>query len=175
MGNFLINCSSFNPPIFDCSRLKLTLTPEAWHLKHYENSGCELNKTGMFVCWLLACLTSQQHAKCISGMDLLKQSYVLLHWYRNWTSNLAVSPCHSSDTRPTSPTPDPRTPGSWQRATTIPILKSLALESRHPPLCLLRQIPSQQAIGVVQTGNWFSTIRNAKQLLTFLQRATITL
>ena len=41
----------------------------------------------------LACLTSQQHASvCISGMDLLRQFYVLPHWDGSGRSNFLSHP-----------------------------------------------------------------------------------
>ena len=43
-------------------------------------------------CWLVGCLTSQQHASCISRTDLLRQFDVLPHWDRSCRSNVPSHP-----------------------------------------------------------------------------------
>ena len=45
------------------------------------------------VCWLLACLLNvSATCKCISGMDLLRQLYILPHWDRSCRSNILSHP-----------------------------------------------------------------------------------
>ena len=44
------------------------------------------------VCWLVGCLASQQHAKCTSGTDLIRQFYMLPHWDRSCKSNFLSHP-----------------------------------------------------------------------------------
>ena len=57
--------------------------------------------------------TSQQHAEYISGTGLRQQFFVLPHWdVAGQTCYLTLS--QYADTRPTSPSADPVTPGAWQ-------------------------------------------------------------
>ena len=56
-----------------------------------------------------SCWTSQQHAMCVSGTNLL--SSMCCHTEMKSADKCSVSPTY---TRPTSPNTDPRTPGAWQ-------------------------------------------------------------
>ena len=46
----------------------------------------------LLVCLFVGCVTSQQHAECISGTDLHRQFYVLPHWDRSCRSNFPSHP-----------------------------------------------------------------------------------
>ena len=61
----------------------------AWHC-----TGIERNLLSKF-CLLVCCLTSQQHATCISGTDMNRQFYVLPHSDRSCRSNFLPPPSHS--------------------------------------------------------------------------------
>ena len=60
--------------------------------------------------WLLNVPATCQ---CISGADLLRQLYMLPQWDRSWRQNLLSHPQYT-DTRPTSSSADPITPGTQQ-------------------------------------------------------------
>ena len=67
-----------------------------------------------FVCWLVGCLTSQQHA-CVSQGRICTDNFTCCHTeieVADQTFHLILS--QYTDTRPTSPSADPITPGAWQ-------------------------------------------------------------
>ena len=66
------------------------------------------------VCWLLACLTSQQHASVSQGR-ICSDNFTPCHTeieVADETFHLTQS--QYTDTRPTGPSTDPITPGAWQ-------------------------------------------------------------
>ena len=68
----------------------------------------------LFVCWLVACLTSQQHASVSQGRictDNFTCCYTEIE-VADQTFDLTQS--RYTDTEPTSPSADPITPGAWQ-------------------------------------------------------------
>ena len=66
---------------------------------------------GLFVCWLLNVPTT---CKCISGTDLLRQFDVLHTEVEVADQTFHLTQSQYTDTRPTSPSTDPITPGTWQ-------------------------------------------------------------
>ena len=67
-----------------------------------------------FVCWLVGCLTSQQHASVSQGR-ICSDNFTCCHAeieVADQTFYLTQS--QSTDTGPTSPRADPITPGAWQ-------------------------------------------------------------
>ena len=69
-----------------------------------------------FVCLLVGCLTSQQHASVSQGR-ICSDNYTLCHTeieVADQTFNLTES--QYTDTWPTSPSADPITPGAWQES-----------------------------------------------------------
>ena len=67
-----------------------------------------------FVCWLLACLTSQQQASVSQGR-ICSDKFTCCHTeieVADQTFYLTQS--QYTDTGPTSPSADPITPGAWQ-------------------------------------------------------------
>ena len=68
----------------------------------------------MFVCWLVGCLTSQQQASASQGR-ICSDNFTCCHTeieVADQTFYLTQS--QYTDTGPTSPRADPRTPGAWQ-------------------------------------------------------------
>ena len=82
-----------------------------------DSSGCGWNGSGCRlggVCWLVGCLTSQQHASVSQGR-ICSDNFTCRHTeieVADQTFYLTQS--HYSDTGPTSPSADPITPGAWQ-------------------------------------------------------------
>ena len=69
---------------------------------------------GQFVCWLVGCLTSHQHASVSLG-QICSDNLTCCHTeiqVADQTSYLTQS--QYTDTGPTSPSADPITPGAWQ-------------------------------------------------------------
>ena len=69
---------------------------------------------GLFVCWLLACLTSQQQASVSQGR-ICSDNFACCHTeieVADQTFYLTQS--QYTDTGPTSPSADPIMPGAWQ-------------------------------------------------------------
>ena len=67
-----------------------------------------------FVCWLVACLTSQQQASVSQGR-ICSDNFSCCHTeieVADQTFHLTQS--QYTDTGPTSPSADPITPGAWQ-------------------------------------------------------------
>ena len=78
---------------------------------------------GLFICWLLACLTSQQHA-CVSQGRICSESFTCCHTeIKVADTTFYLTQSQYTDTGPTSPSADPRTPG--RVATGVPIFESL--------------------------------------------------
>ena len=77
-------------------------------------SACRLAYLGLFVCWLVGCLTSQQHASVSQGR-ICSDNFTCCHTeieVADQTFHLTQS--QYTDTGPTSPSTDPITPGAWQ-------------------------------------------------------------
>ena len=73
-----------------------------------------MNLIGEFVCWLVGCLTSQQHASVSQGRIFL-DNFACCHIeieVADQTFHLTKS--EYTDTGPTSPRTDPITPGGCQ-------------------------------------------------------------
>ena len=71
-------------------------------------------KGGLFVCCLVGCLTSQQHASVSQGR-ICSDNFTCCHTEKevaDQTFHLTQS--QYTDTGPTSPSADPITPGAWQ-------------------------------------------------------------
>ena len=65
----------------------------------------------LLVGWLLACLTSQEHARVFQGR-ISSDKWTCCHTAAHPTVYLTQS--QYTDTRPTSPRTDPMSPGAWQ-------------------------------------------------------------
>ena len=66
------------------------------------------------VCWLLACLTSQQHASVSQGR-ICGDNRTRCHTERDIADqNFYLTESQYTDTGPISPSADPLTPGAWQ-------------------------------------------------------------
>ena len=68
--------------------------------------------TKRFVCWLLACLTSQQHTSVSQGR-ICSDSFTCCH-IEIEVADQTFHLTKSQYTGPTSPSTDPITPGAWQ-------------------------------------------------------------
>ena len=67
-----------------------------------------------FVCWLLACLTSQQHASVSQGR-ICSDNFTCCHTETEVADpTLYLTLSQYTDTGPTSLSADPITPGAWQ-------------------------------------------------------------
>ena len=69
---------------------------------------------GLFVCWLVGCLTSQQYASVSQGR-ICSDNFMCCHTEIE-VADQTFYPTQSqyTDTGPTSPSTDPITPGTWQ-------------------------------------------------------------
>ena len=79
----------------------------------------------MFICLLVACLMSLQHASISQGR-CSSDNFTCCHseiQVADQTFHLTQS--QYTDTGPTSPSTDPITPGAWQGSTGVSISKSL--------------------------------------------------
>ena len=66
------------------------------------------------VCWLVACLTSQQHASVSQGR-ICTDNFTCCHTEIEATDpTFYLTQSQYTDTGPTSPSADPITPGAWQ-------------------------------------------------------------
>ena len=73
------------------------------------NLGC-----GLLVCWLLACLTSQQHASVSQGR-ICSDNFTCCHTEIEVVDQtFYITQSQYTDTGPTSLSADPITPGAWQ-------------------------------------------------------------
>ena len=67
-----------------------------------------------FVCWLLACLTSQQHASVTQGR-ICSDNFTCCHTeIEAADQTFYLTQSQYTDTGPTSHSTDPATPGAWQ-------------------------------------------------------------
>ena len=67
-----------------------------------------------FVCLLVGCLTSQQHASVSQGR-ICEDSFTCCHTeIKVADQTFYLTQPHYTDTGPTSPSADPITPGAWQ-------------------------------------------------------------
>ena len=100
-----------SPPMLLCCCCRGSVT--AGHFVNYRF--CNLLLAGcLFVCWLLAYLTSQQHGSVSQG-QICSDNITSYHTeieVADPTFHLTLSQC--TDTRPTNPSTDPITPGTWQ-------------------------------------------------------------
>ena len=68
----------------------------------------------MFVCWLVDCLTSQQHASVSQGR-ICSDNFTCCHTEIEVADpTFYLTQSQYTDTGPTSPSADPITPGAWQ-------------------------------------------------------------
>ena len=68
----------------------------------------------MFVCWLVACLTSQQHASVSQGR-ICRNNCTCCHTKIEIADpTFYLTQSQYTDTGPNSPSADPITPGAWQ-------------------------------------------------------------
>ena len=68
----------------------------------------------LFVCWLVACLTSQQQASVSQGR-ICSDNFTCCHTEIEVADpTFYLTQSQYTDTGPTSPIPDPITPGAWQ-------------------------------------------------------------
>ena len=100
---------------FPCSRTQYPTPVGRVHNSHGETvMGCKRVEGVGFVCLLVACLTSQQHASVSQGR-ICSDNLTCCHTeieVADPTFYLTQSPY--TDTGPTSPSADPITPGAWQ-------------------------------------------------------------
>ena len=69
---------------------------------------------GWFVCWLVGCLTSQQHASVSQGR-ICTGNFPFCHTKIEVADpTFYLTQSQYTDTGPTSPSADPITPGAWQ-------------------------------------------------------------
>ena len=67
-----------------------------------------------FVCWLVACLTSQQQASASQGR-ICSDNFTCCHTEIDVADQtFYLTQSQYTDTGPTSPSADPITPGAWQ-------------------------------------------------------------
>ena len=78
-------------------------------------TGLYMNITGcLFVCWLVACLTSQQHASVSQGR-ICSDNFTCCHTETEVADQMFyLTRSQYTDTGLTSPSADPVTPGAWQ-------------------------------------------------------------
>ena len=76
---------------------------------------CTCAKKGAgFVCWLVACLTSHQHASVSQGW-ICSDNFTCCHTEIEVADpTFYLTQSQYTDTGPTSPSADPITPGAWQ-------------------------------------------------------------
>ena len=68
----------------------------------------------LFVCWLVGCLTSQQHASVSQGR-ICSDKFTCCHSeIKASDQTFHLTQSQYTDTAPTSPSADPITPGAWQ-------------------------------------------------------------
>ena len=77
------------------------------------------------VCWLVGCLTSQQHASVSQGR-ICTDNFTCCHTEVEVADpTFYLTQSHYTDTGPTSPSSDSIMPGAWQVASGVSIFKSL--------------------------------------------------
>ena len=75
---------------------------------------CFLKLQGLFVCWLVGCLTSQQQDSVSQGR-ICSDNFTCCHTEIEVADQtLYLTQSQYTDTGPTSPSADPITPGAWQ-------------------------------------------------------------
>ena len=118
----------------------------------------------MFVCWLVACLTSQQHASVSQGRSCT-HNFTCCHTDIDVADpTFYLTQSQYTDTRPTSPSADPTMPGAWQGShwssnfevtgVTRPGKNPVASWIRTPDLPLPRRTPlplGQRGVERVET------------------------
>ena len=73
-----------------------------------------IGKEARFVCLLVGCLTSQQHA-CVSQGRICSDNFMCCHTEIEVADpTFYLTQSQYTDTGPTSPSADPITPGAWQ-------------------------------------------------------------
>ena len=78
-----------------------------------------------FVCWLVGCLTSQQQASVSQGR-ICSDNFTCCHTEIEVADpTFYLTQSQYTDTGPTSPSADPRTPALGRVATGVPMFKSL--------------------------------------------------
>ena len=76
--------------------------------------GMQILSQGGFVCWLVACLTSQQQASVSQG-PICSDNFTCCHTEIEVADpTFYLTQSQYTDTGPTSPNADPITPGAWQ-------------------------------------------------------------
>ena len=74
----------------------------------------DADKLGSCCCWLVGCLTSQQHASVSQGR-ICSDNLTCCHTEIEAADpTFRLTQSQYTDTRPTSPSADPVTPGAWQ-------------------------------------------------------------
>ena len=71
-------------------------------------------KTEVFVCWLVGCLTSQQHASVSQGRICTDKSTCCHSEIEVAHQTFHLTQSQYTDTGPTSPSADPIPPSAWQ-------------------------------------------------------------
>ena len=72
------------------------------------------NRQGLFVCWLVGCLTSQQHASVSQGR-ICSDNFTRCHTeIEDADQTFYLTQSQYTVTGPTSPSADPITPDAWQ-------------------------------------------------------------
>ena len=104
---------SYSSPMFMCERSEWQQHKDTNHVKS-TTTGVRICVVNLFVCWLLACLTSQQHASVFQGR-ICSDNCTCCHTEIDGADQ-TFYPTQSqyTDIRPTSPSADPITPGAWQ-------------------------------------------------------------
>ena len=77
-------------------------------------NGGDHGGTGIFVCWLVGCLTSQQQASVSQGR-ICSDNFTCCHTEIEVADpTFYLTQSQYTDTGPISPSADPITPGAWQ-------------------------------------------------------------
>ena len=90
------------------------LSHELRRLKHLYPCCSAGSLGGLFVCWLVGCLTSQQHVSVSQGR-ICSNNFTCCHTEIEVADpTFYLTQSQYTDTGPTSPSADPITPGAWQ-------------------------------------------------------------
>ena len=82
--------------------------------KHQRGNGEQERKGRKAVCWLVACLTSQQQASVSQGR-ICSDIFTCCHTEIEVADpTFYLTQSQHTDTGPTSPSADPISPGAWQ-------------------------------------------------------------
>ena len=97
---------------FKCGGLGFSSRPS--HTMPWLSSFLTVTGSSYNVCWLVGCLTSQQHAS-VSQARICSDNFTCCHAETEVADHIFyLTQSQYTDTRPTSPSADPVIPGAWQ-------------------------------------------------------------